>query len=92
MTCRWRRRWNFPVQALPDGRFAATNLRPALARLGHDLPLISAPDRTPEGLDHSETCRPIYSSFSAKAEFWLLARLGRQCAAHLPLIPPIAGV
>ena len=36
MTCRWRHRWNFPVQALLDGRFAATNLRPVLARLGPD--------------------------------------------------------
>jgi hypothetical protein len=40
-------------------------LLPALSRPGHDLPLISDPDRTSEGLDHSETCQPIYCSFSA---------------------------
>jgi hypothetical protein len=45
---------------------------------GHDLPVISAPDRTPEGMVHSETCRPIYSISSALAGFlygsiqWLL--------------------
>ena len=35
------------------------------AVVGHDLLVIFAPDRTPEGLVHSPTCRPIYSSSSA---------------------------
>ena len=50
-----------------SGRYSASKLRPALPRSGHDLPLISTPNRTPEGLDHSETSQPIYSSFSATA-------------------------
>ena len=45
MTCRWRRRWNFPVQALLYGRFTATNLHPALARPGQ-LRSVGSPPST----------------------------------------------
>ena len=47
---------------------------------GHDLPLISAPDRTSEGLLHSETCRVTYSSISTLAVNRPGGQFGQQCA------------
>ncbi len=47
-----------------NGRNAA---RTPLSTVGHDLPVISAPDRTPEVLVHSETCRTTYFRTSATA-------------------------
>ena len=60
---------------IPDRAFACHQ-----AEIGHDLPFISAPDRTPEGLLHSETCRVTYSSISTLAVNRPGGRFGQQCA------------
>jgi len=55
-----------------NGWFSAIKLIVRISGPGHNLPLISTPDRTTEVLDHSETCQPIYSSFSASAVIGVL--------------------
>ena len=63
-----------------SGRYSASKLMNSLPQPGHDLPFISAPDRTPEGLLHSATCRVTYSSISTLAVNRPDGRFGQQCA------------